>query len=189
MLLGTFDGHGRRHEARAVEVVELGGNVARQLDMLELVLANGHVSGPEEQNVGRLQHRIGEQAERRVGESTVGRLVLELVHARQLRHCHLAAEYPAELAVIGHLRLLVEYGALRVDAAREQSRRAFINIVTVILYIKIRQINLKNNNNNNKVDQIILEQFRLLWQGDGMQVDDGHNERVLRRRRRSACVG
>jgi hypothetical protein len=112
----TCDGYWRRHEACGVEVVEFGGNVARQLDVLQLILADGHVGGAKEQNVGRLQHGVGEQAERSF--SGRFRLVLELIHSRQLWQCHLTAEYPSQLAMVGHLRLLIEDGALRIDAAR-----------------------------------------------------------------------
>ena len=53
-----------RDEQLDVEVgVELDRDVARQLDMLLLVLADRHVGRLVEQDVGRLEHRIGEQAD------------------------------------------------------------------------------------------------------------------------------
>ena len=53
--------------------------VAGELEVLALVLADRHVVGVVQQDVGRLQHRVGEQPD--VGASApFGRLVLELGH-------------------------------------------------------------------------------------------------------------
>ena len=53
-----------RDEQIDVEVgVELDRDVAGQLDMLLLVLADRDVGRVVEQDVGRLEHRIGEQAD------------------------------------------------------------------------------------------------------------------------------
>ncbi len=51
-----------RHDERpAVAGVEAVGHVAGQLDVLGLVVADRHLVGVVEQDVGRHQHRIGEQ--------------------------------------------------------------------------------------------------------------------------------
>ena len=57
---------GSRHDERgAVPAVEAVGEVAGQLEVLALVLADGYLVGLVEEDVGRLQHRVGEQADRR----------------------------------------------------------------------------------------------------------------------------
>ena len=55
---------GQREEARRREVVvELAGDVARQLQVLLLVLADRHVGGLVDQDVGRLSTGIGVEAD------------------------------------------------------------------------------------------------------------------------------
>ena len=49
-------------EGLAVVLVELDGDVARDLDVLLLVLAHGHDVRVVDQDVRRHQHRVGEQA-------------------------------------------------------------------------------------------------------------------------------
>ena len=61
-------------------VVELLRDVARQLEMLLLVVADRHVRGAVDQDVGRHQVRIGEQPDRGVLAVLAG-LLLELGHA------------------------------------------------------------------------------------------------------------
>ena len=51
-----------RHYQRVAEArVEALGNVAHQLDVLALVLADRHLVGAVGEHVGRLQHRVHEQ--------------------------------------------------------------------------------------------------------------------------------
>ena len=52
---------GQREEVDAVVVVELGGDVAGELDVLLLVLADRDVGGVVEQDVGGHQRRVGER--------------------------------------------------------------------------------------------------------------------------------
>ena len=113
---------GDREEVGLAEiVVELDGDVARQLEMLLLVLADRHVRGLVDQDVGRHQRRIGEQAQRDVLAVLAG-LLLELRHAAHPAHARHAIEDPGELRVLGHHRL-VEHDLLgAVDAGREEGR-------------------------------------------------------------------
>ena len=56
---------GTRHDERLAEAgVEALGEVAGELDVLLLVVADRHDIGLVEQDVGRHQHRVGEQARR-----------------------------------------------------------------------------------------------------------------------------
>ncbi|MNI64710.1 hypothetical protein D3C73_1201710 [compost metagenome] len=57
------DHHLRQREILlAVHVVEALGEVARHLDVLDLVTAHRYLVGLEDQDVGRHQHRVHEQA-------------------------------------------------------------------------------------------------------------------------------
>ena len=76
-------------------------DVAGQLDMLLLVVADRHVGRLVEQDVGGLQHRIGEQADARA-LAVLARLLLELGHAVEPAHARGAAEDPGQLGVRRH---------------------------------------------------------------------------------------
>ena len=58
-----MNGSGGDEQFDVEVVVELDRDVAGQLDMLLLVLADRDVGGLVEQDVGGLEHRIGEQAD------------------------------------------------------------------------------------------------------------------------------
>jgi hypothetical protein len=92
-------------EGVAEAVVEPLRQVAGELDVLALVLADRHLVGLVEQDVGRLQDRVGEQAHRRVVAATAGGLVLELRHPARLAEAGDAAEHPGELGVLRHVGL------------------------------------------------------------------------------------
>ena len=73
----------RLHEHLAVGGVEAPRDLARELDVLALVVAHRHLVGLVEQDVGRLEHRVEEQAG--AHELLLARrLVLELVHALEV---------------------------------------------------------------------------------------------------------
>src|SRR6185312_4116137 len=80
----TEDVSGWHRERRPVPVVEPDRQVAAQLQVLALVLADRYLVGLVEQNVGRLQHRVAEQPEARLLRTAPGRLVLELGHPAEL---------------------------------------------------------------------------------------------------------
>ena len=62
-------GHG---EGLAEAAVEPLGQVAGQLEVLALVLADRHLVGLVEQDVGGLQDRVGEQADRVLARPRAG---------------------------------------------------------------------------------------------------------------------
>ena len=86
-------------DARRKVVVEFLGDVAGQLEMLLLVVADRHMGGAIGEDVGRHQGRIGEQADRGVLAVLAG-LLLELRHAVQPAHAGDAVEDPGELGVL-----------------------------------------------------------------------------------------
>ena len=113
---------GDREEIRLAEiVVELDGDVARQLEMLFLVLADRHVRCLVDQDVGGHQRGIGEQSERDILAVLAG-LLLELRHAAHPAHAGHAIEDPGELRVFGHHRLVEDGLLVAVHAGREESR-------------------------------------------------------------------
>ena len=108
-----------RIETREI-VVELLGDVARQLEVLLLVLADRHVRGAVGQDVGRHQDRIGVEADGRVLAVLAG-LLLELRHAIEPAEPGHAIEDPGQLGVLEHLALVEEDALLR-DRARRPCR-------------------------------------------------------------------
>ena len=108
------------HERLAERVVEALGHVARELHVLLLVLAHGHRVRLVEQDVGRHEHRIVEQADGDALALGAGRLVLELRHAPELAHVGDGVQDPHELAVRRHVALHEDDRALRVDPAGQE---------------------------------------------------------------------
>ena len=89
--------------------------------MLDLVLADGHDVGVVDQNVGRHQHRIGEQPG--VGADPAGLLILVGNAALQQAHRCAAEKDPAELGHLGHVRLQEQGGAIRIEPQGQQIER------------------------------------------------------------------
>jgi hypothetical protein len=109
-------GFGQGEKVRHAEVVvELGGDVAGQFQMLFLVLAGRHFGGLVEQDVGRLQHRIGVEAD--AGPLLVlARLLLELGHPVQPAEAGDAVEDPGQFGVRAHGRLGEDDRLRRIEA-------------------------------------------------------------------------
>ena len=78
-------------------------DLAGQLEVLGLILADRHQVGAIEQDVGRHQHRVVQQARRDAFESL--RLIFELRHPLELADRRDGVEQPLQLAVLGHVRL------------------------------------------------------------------------------------
>ena len=116
------DRFGEREELHAEIVVELRRDVARQLEMLLLVLAYRNVGGVVGEDVGRHQRRVGKEPERRVLGVLAG-LVLPLGHALHPAHPRNAVEDPRQLGLFGHPALVEEDGARRIDPGGGDSRR------------------------------------------------------------------
>ena len=103
-------------------VVELLRDVARQLEMLLLVVADGNVSGEIEQDVGRHQHGIIIEPDRGV-LAVLARLLLELGHAVEPAQARDAIEHPGELGMLGHAALVEHDVLLGIDPAGEERGR------------------------------------------------------------------
>ena len=95
-------------------IVELGGDVAGDLDVLLLVLPHRHQVGQVDEDVGRLEHGIGEQAV--IGHETLRHLVLVAGGPLKQPHGRDAGEHPGELGHLGHVLLGEEHGLRGVEA-------------------------------------------------------------------------
>jgi hypothetical protein len=109
----------KREQFDAIVGVELGPDVADQLDMLLLVLADRHVARLVEEHVRGLQHRIGVQADARALAVLAG-LFLELRHAVQPADPRRAVQDPGEFRVGRHRGMIEQHGSALVDPARDQ---------------------------------------------------------------------
>ena len=108
----------RGREELAVARVEALRDVARELEVLALILAHGHAVGEVEQDVGGLQHGIGEEADR--DRLAAGRLLLERDHAPELAHRADAVEEPRELGVLVHVALHEDDRALGIEPGGDE---------------------------------------------------------------------
>ncbi len=107
-------------EGLAVERIEALGDVARQFQVLRLVLAHGHDAGLVEQDVGGHQHGVLQQA---VAHGFLfGGLHLVLRHALQPAHRRDAGEHPGQLGVRGHGGLHHDGAGLGIDAGGQIER-------------------------------------------------------------------
>src|SRR5581483_7431212 len=109
--------------------------VARELEVLALVVADRHRVGLVEEDVARHQPRVGEQAGG--DEVPLLGLVLELRHAPELPVARHGREQPGRLGVRGHVALREHRRALGVEAGGEQHRvqveRALAQVGGVVL--------------------------------------------------------
>ena len=112
----------RDDERVAEAVVEADRDVAGDLDVLALVVADGDLVGVVQHDVGGLERRVGEQPGRDEVALALGRLVLELGHPAELAEADRALHDPAELGVLGHVALDEDGGDLGVEADGEQHR-------------------------------------------------------------------
>ncbi len=108
-------------------VVEFLRDVARQFEVLLLVLAHGNVRGAIEQNVGRHQHRIIVKPHRGV-LAVLASLFLELGHAVEPADPRHAIEDPRQFRVSGNLALVEDNMLLRIDAGGDEGRGHFTGI-------------------------------------------------------------
>ena len=102
----------RDGERLAVAAVEAGGQVAGELEVLALVLTDRHLVGLVDEDVGGLQHRVGEQARPTPRGALALALVLELGHPAGLAEAGQALQHPRELQVLGHVALHEQGAAL-----------------------------------------------------------------------------
>ncbi len=100
-------------------VVELGGDVAGELEMLLLVLADRDMGGEIGEDVGRHQVRIGEEPDAGILAILAG-LFLELGHAVQPAHAGDAIEHPGKLGVDVDLALVEDDVGPGIDTGGEE---------------------------------------------------------------------
>ena len=100
---GAWNYCGGQHEGLAVAVVESLGYVSGEFNVLTLVGAYRHIVGVIEQDIGRLQRRIGEQTS---GDEllAVG-FVLELRHSGEFPERRGAFEQPGAFGVFVQMAL------------------------------------------------------------------------------------
>ena len=104
-----------------VVIVEFGGDVAGQLQMLLLVVPHRHMGGLVEQDVGGHQRGIGQKPERDV-LGIFPRLVLELGHAVHPADPRDAVEDPRQFGVLDDLALVENDMGFGVDPRRDERR-------------------------------------------------------------------
>ena len=109
-------------------MVELVRDVAGQLDVLLLVLADRHMGRLVREDVGRHQRRVGIKAERNLFGVLAG-LVLELGHPVHPAEPCDAVEYPAQFGMGRDLALVEQDGFFRVQTASDIGRGKFAGIV------------------------------------------------------------
>src|SRR5262249_20596769 len=100
-------------------IVELLRDIARELQVLLLVVSDRHMGRSVNENVGGHQGRISVEADRRI-LTVLACLLLELGHAVEPTQAGHAVEYPGELRMLRDLAL-VEYDVfLGIDAAGDE---------------------------------------------------------------------
>ncbi len=142
---------GDDEDVLAVARVEAPRDVAHELEVLALVLADRDLVGAVGEHVGGLEDGIEEQPgghELALGE----RLVAELVHAVELADRRDRRQQPAELGVLVDVGLAEEDAALRVEAGGDQDR--------------------------GRVVQALAQLGGLVGDGDRVEVDDAVDRRV-----------
>ena len=110
----------RERERLAVARVEALGDVARELDVLALVDPDRDDVGLVEEDVARLEHRVGEEAGRH--EVLRLRLLLELRHPTELAEARDRRQQPIGLRVRGDVALREDRRPLRIEARRDEHR-------------------------------------------------------------------
>ena len=112
----------RLGERVAVAVVERAHDLARQLEVGGLVLADRHERRLVDDDVGRLQDRVGEQPVVDV-VGLVGLLLLVRRRALEPADRRDRAQQPGELGVLGPVALDEQRAALGIEAEGQQARR------------------------------------------------------------------
>ena len=111
-------------ERVAEPLVETARDLARQLDVLTLVVADGHVGRSVGEHVRRLEDRVVEEPGRDEAALLLDLLALDLPlgHPVEVAPGGHAAEQPAELGVLADVALAEEDAALGIEPGGEQDR-------------------------------------------------------------------
>ena len=107
----------------AVAAVESNREIARQLEVLTLIVTHRHAIGVVEKDVGRHEGGVGEQASR--NELRLIALIFELCHAAELADRCSALHKPRKLSVFPNVALNKECGSGRVDADSQEKLGQF----------------------------------------------------------------
>ncbi len=142
-----------KDERLAEAVVEPDGDVPGDLDVLALIVADGDLIGVVEEDVRRLQRRVGEQSGGDEVATPFGRLVLELRHPAQLAEADVALHQPRQLGVFGDVALHEHRGHVGIEADGEEDR--------------------------GELDRALADDARLLGHGEGVEVDDAVEDLLL----------
>ena len=102
-------------------LIEAPRDLAHELDVLALVVADGDLVGAIREHIGGLEHRIEEQCRRDELALFCG-LVLELGHPVEVPVGGDRREEPAELGVLVDVGLPKEDAALGIEAGCEEDR-------------------------------------------------------------------
>ena len=105
----------------AEAVIEAPHGLARELQVLELVVAHGHDGRLVDEDVGAHEHRVREERGRDVLFPVA--LLLELRHAVEVAHRRHGGEVPRELGVLAHVALHEERAAVEVQPAGDEIDR------------------------------------------------------------------
>src|SRR2546429_2891809 len=111
---------GQRESVREPRV-PAAGDLAHQLEVLELVFAHRHECRFVQEHVGRLEHGIVQEPRRHALLAL--RLVLELRLTLELAQWRDGVQDPVELRVLGDVRLHEDDGPRRIDAGGEEPDR------------------------------------------------------------------
>ena len=118
-------GLGEREDI-AVEVVEGAGEIAADLHMLHLVVADGNGGRVVGQDVGRHQHGVGEEP--RVGRQPLGLLFFVGVAPLKKAHRRDRQEQPGEFCDLRHVRLHKQRGPGRVEAEGDEIECRIVDV-------------------------------------------------------------
>ena len=130
-------------EGFAIPVVETLRYIARQLDVLSLVVADRHFVRAVQQNVARHQHRVVEQTGGDAHHS--GGLVFVLRHALKPADGGYAVEQPARLGVRGNVALDEQRALVRVDSAGEQYGRELASLSSQLVGVNVHSDRVQVN--------------------------------------------
>ncbi len=115
-------------------IIEAGGDISAQFQVLFLVFSDGNVISPINQNVRRLQNGVHKQTRRDkrliVFCLNLVAFVLELRHFLQLAIRRCATQNPTQFRMFGNERLYEQIFSF--DAASEQLKRHFPSIIAQI---------------------------------------------------------
>ena len=132
-------------------MVEAPHRLARELQVLQLVLADRDDRGLVEQDVRRHQHRVREEADEHV--LLAAALLLELRHPGEVPQGRHVGQVPGELGVLAHVALDEQRAPLGIEAARDEIARHAVDARA--------------------------ELRRLVLDGDGVGVHDAEEEVLL----------